>query len=199
MTTQLLTHSGKWVDLLNPDPTTIEIEDIAHHLSLICRYAGAVPRHYSVAEHSLIMLEMAMKGLNNLTLTPLQLLHVLLHDSPEAYLGDIIRSLKAHIGFYDEYERRMLRAIFTALKVPLEKPDSHTWHMVNVLDDACLATEFSVFFPNVKLSDIGYANDFVFSAHHIHLYPPSIDVKQVYIEQFHNLCTMHTQWVKDNG
>ncbi len=53
--TWMQTCTGQKVDPFNPDPDTINIEDIAHHLSMLCRFTGAVKKFYSVAEHSWLL------------------------------------------------------------------------------------------------------------------------------------------------
>lgn len=87
---QIETASGRFVDVLNPDPATIDLGDIAHHLALTCRYGGAVKRFYSVAEHVVLVHDLleergASEGI---------LRTALLHDAAEAYLGDVVAPLK---------------------------------------------------------------------------------------------------------
>ena len=81
----LPTCTGRRVHIADPLPDEIDIEDIAHGLSHVCRFAGHVPLYYSVAQHSLLVSELldertAMWGL--------------LHDASEAYLHDLTRPLK---------------------------------------------------------------------------------------------------------
>lgn len=89
---EMQTYSGRMVDLVNPDPATIDIIDIAHHLSLINRFGGAVIRPYSVAEHCLRMVRCVERNRVDL------LLATLLHDAGEAFLGDDTRPKQATIG-----------------------------------------------------------------------------------------------------
>src|SRR5689334_10911717 len=78
----MTTFSGEPFWPLDPQPEDIRIVDIAHALSLQCRFNGHTKFHYSVAQHSLIM------SFN----VPLQFaLEALLHDAAEAYIGDLIR------------------------------------------------------------------------------------------------------------
>ncbi len=79
------TRGGRKVDLLHPKPEMIDIDDIAHALSHICRFNGHTRRPYSVAEHSIFV---AMQCPRELTLAGL------LHDAAEAYIGDVTRPLK---------------------------------------------------------------------------------------------------------
>jgi hypothetical protein len=108
------TVSGRILFPTHPDPESITIEDIAHHLSLINRYNGATVRPYSVAEHSINLAAWAQY----FNPDPDLVLNYLLHDSAEAYLQDIIRPLHAWAA-----ELRGLHAILTpvihqALGVP---------------------------------------------------------------------------------
>ena len=86
------TYSGHKLDLLNPDPACIDIKDIARGLSMQCRYNGQVKEFYSVAEHSMQVMEQLPKKLK---------IYGLLHDAAEAYIGDIVSPLKRQIsGLY---------------------------------------------------------------------------------------------------
>lgn len=87
----ILTHSGLYFNLLEPDPDLIEIEDIAHALSNLCRFTGHTNRFYSVAEHSVRAA---------LHVPPEYALEALLHDATEAYLGDVSTPLKALLHQY---------------------------------------------------------------------------------------------------
>ena len=84
----ILTHSGKRVQFEAFDPACIDIEDIAHALSMVCRFAGHCPRHYSVAQHSMLVADLVSEEYK---------LAALLHDASEAYLGDVTSPLK-HSG-----------------------------------------------------------------------------------------------------
>lgn len=105
--TVIRTNSGAMIDILHPDPALICIEDIAHSLSHICRYNGHVDRHYSVAQHSVIMAIMPeIPGELKLT--------ALLHDAAEAYLGDVVKPLKHLLPEYLKIEENMERVIAKA-------------------------------------------------------------------------------------
>lgn len=98
----IATYSGLNLHLMDPTPDEICIEDIAHHLSLQCRFSGACPRFYSVAEHSVLV---------SLMVPPEDALWGLLHDASEAYLCDIPRPFKSALGGYYEHEERLLKAV----------------------------------------------------------------------------------------
>lgn len=79
------TFSGLQFRPLSPRAEDINIDDVAHGLAMTCRYGGHVLHYYSVAEHCVLVSrhvppEFALEGL--------------LHDSSEAYLGDMVRPLK---------------------------------------------------------------------------------------------------------
>lgn len=93
--TWMLTASGRAFDLGRPRAEDITVTDIAHHLALINRFNGATLRPYSVAEHSLFVAEIAERELG--LRDPFGVLAALLHDAHEAYLGDIIQPVRAHV------------------------------------------------------------------------------------------------------
>lgn len=87
---------------LDPKPSEIRIEVIAHALAMQCRYAGHCIRFYSVAEHCVHMARAVSKP---------NKLWALLHDASEAYLTDVIRPLKPHLPGYYEAEKRVMDAV----------------------------------------------------------------------------------------
>ena len=104
--------SGRRLDLLNPLPKDIEIEDIAHGLARVARWNGqTVGDHaYSVAEHSLFVADILLRLVPD---APKQWqMAALLHDAPEYVIGDLISPFKAAIGMdYKLFEGRLLDAI----------------------------------------------------------------------------------------
>ncbi len=94
--TWMLTAGGRVVDLLRLDPATIDARDIAHHLAQINRYCGACSRPYSVAEHSLLVVEILERELGEQS--PSALLAALMHDAHEAYTQDVTQPMKQLIG-----------------------------------------------------------------------------------------------------
>ncbi|MFT4062551.1 MAG: hypothetical protein QM642_09380 [Edaphocola sp.] len=97
------TAYGKVVNLNKPEPSTINMADIAAGLSKVCRFGGQLLDFYSVAQHSLLVAAMAPPELK---------LAALLHDASEAYLGDVISPLKHILGnTYRDVERRFMAVI----------------------------------------------------------------------------------------
>lgn len=83
-----LTFSGKSYDFLDPKPEQIDIQDIAHALSMTCRYNGHSAEFCSVAEHS-VLVSCLIEAYE-----PTYTFEALMHDAAEAYVGDVITPLK---------------------------------------------------------------------------------------------------------
>jgi uncharacterized protein len=114
--------SGRRLDLLDPSPLDIEIEDIAHGLARVARWNGqtAGPHIYSVAQHSLLVELIAH---SRAPLDRRRRLAVLLHDAPEYVIGDMISPFKAIIGdSYKSVEARLLAAIHLRFGLPVILP-----------------------------------------------------------------------------
>ncbi|PLX36285.1 MAG: hydrolase [Hyphomicrobiales bacterium] len=115
--------SGRRLDLLDPSPLDIEIEDIAHGLARVARWNGQTygEHAFSVAQHSLLVEEIA--GRIEPDLTPEWRLAMLLHDAPEYVIGDMISPFKAVIGGdYKALELRLLAAIHIRFGLPAKLP-----------------------------------------------------------------------------
>ena len=116
--------SGRRLDLLNPSPLDVEIEDIAHGLARVARWNGQTvgPHAFSVAQHSLIVEDISA-ALNPAWPRSYRLIS-LLHDAPEYVVGDLISPFKAAIGFdYKAFELRLLEAIHTRFGLPPQAPE----------------------------------------------------------------------------
>ena len=117
--------SGRRLDLLDPSPLDIEIEDIAHGLARVARWNGQTrgDHIFSVAQHTLLTEEIARRrnGASERTLA----LALLLHDAPEYVIGDMISPFKVVIGgAYQAVEHRLLEAIHLRFGLPRELPAS---------------------------------------------------------------------------
>lgn len=111
--------SGRRLDLLDPSPLDIEIEDIAHGLARVARWNGQThgPHAYSVAQHSLAV-EAIFARLHPQAEQP-ALLTALLHDGAEYVIGDMISPFKAVLGpEYKEVEARLSSAIHLRFSLP---------------------------------------------------------------------------------
>ncbi|MCR9149808.1 MAG: HD family hydrolase [Rhodobacteraceae bacterium] len=115
--------SGRRLDLLDPTPVDIEIEDIAHGLAFVARWNGQTRGDwpYSVAEHSLLVEHLFAR--NNPGIAPRWRLAALLHDAPEYVIGDMISPVKAAIGpAYGELDARLTAAVHLRFGLPATLP-----------------------------------------------------------------------------
>ena len=111
--------SGRRLDLLDPSPFDVEIEDIAHGLARVARWNGQTNGEhiFSVAQHSVMVEEIA--GLLRPSLGRTSRLVVLLHDAPEYVVGDMISPFKAVMGGdYKLVETRLMQAIHLRFGLP---------------------------------------------------------------------------------
>lgn len=121
------TYTGKQFFPLDPLPEDVDIIDIAHALSHICRFGGHCERFYSVAEHS-VYVSMAVDPQYSFT--------ALMHDAAEAYVMDVPRPLKAHLIDHGWIEDGVWRVIARKFELPEVIPDE-VW----VADNAVLLAE----------------------------------------------------------
>lgn len=115
--------SGRRLDLLDPSPFDVEIEDIAHGLSRVARWNGQTSGSwaYSVAQHSVLVEQIA--AAIDATLVRKWRLATLLHDGPEYVIGDMITPFKAIIGAdYKAVDKRLEAAIHLRFGLPPELP-----------------------------------------------------------------------------
>jgi hypothetical protein len=135
---RFLTYSGKSLSLLRPQPAEIDVQDIAHHLSQMCRFNGATREFYSVAQHSVHVSIEAER------IAPYQ--HAvefaffgLFHDASEAFLCDLSRPIKytAQLAPYLEIEAVMQQAIFARFGLGPNMPQA-----IKEADDCLLGAEF---------------------------------------------------------
>ncbi len=132
-----MTKQTDWMQLysgapfwpLEPDSDRIEITDIAHALSMQCRFAGHVTRFYSTAEHSVLI---------SYAVPEQDALWGLLHDATETYLVDLPRPVKRFLSEYQPAETRLHQAIAQRFNLPLEIPasvhDADTRILINERD-----------------------------------------------------------------
>ena len=119
--------SGRRLDLLNPSPLDIEIEDIAHGLARVARWNGQTTGDHalSVAQHSLLVERITSELRADLPTR--WRLAALIHDAPEYVVGDLITPFKAAIGLdYHALEDRLLQATHIRFGLPPELPKTIT-------------------------------------------------------------------------
>lgn len=129
-------HSGGRFYPLDPRPEDINPEDIAHALSLLCRYGGHIDRFYSVAEHCVLMSKAVSRE---------NALHALLHDATEAYVVDVPRPLKRYLPEYQRIEDDVWSAISQRFNVSKRVPTE-----VHDADVSILINETRVLMPNAE-------------------------------------------------
>lgn len=121
------TASGRYLDLSAPSPRHIDIGDIAHALSNICRFGGHTREFYSVAQHSVMASRIV---------PPEHALAALLHDAAEAYIGDMVLPAKQLLPQFRTLEADVWQAVAVAFGLPEELPPC-----VKRADLVILATE----------------------------------------------------------
>src|SRR5579863_4506647 len=143
--------SGRRLDLLDPSPLDIEIEDIAHGLARVARWNGqTVGDHaFSVAQHSFVVEEIAAHIEPGLE--PRWRLAALLHDAPEYVIGDMISPFKTALGLdYRLFEERLETAIHVRFGLPARLP-ALVKGLIKQADRAC------AFFEATQLAGFSHA------------------------------------------
>lgn len=117
---------GTWVQTAygyfypeNPRPEDVRVSEIAHALGMLCRFNGHCLIFYSVAEHCCHIYDALLEAGHD---------HEeagwgLFHDAAEAYIGDLIRPMKAAFPVYYDWENRLLGAVAEKLHLPREMPE----------------------------------------------------------------------------
>ncbi len=181
--------SGRRLDLLDPTPMDIEIEDIAHGLAFVARWNGQTRGDfaYSVAEHSLLVEEIFTRMQPK---APVKWrLAALLHDAPEYVIGDMISPVKAAVGpGYGELDQRLTAAIHIRFGLPaalpktvkaqIKRADTVSAWMEAVQIAGLSEAEATKFFgrPNAEIT----------GSLDIHLRPP-VEVRQDFVARHHQL------------
>lgn len=135
--TWIQTFTGKQFWPLDPHAEDVDIRDIAHALSLKCRYTGHCRYLYTVGQHSLHVAKIVMNSRPTFGLT------ALLHDAAEAYTADIARPVKKFIQQFGEIEHRLEQVIAERFGLLFPFPEE-----VKHADNIMLATERRDLMPN---------------------------------------------------
>ncbi len=154
------TYTGKfWA--IDPKSSEVRLEDIAHGLSLICRYAGQCKHFYSVAQHCINVYH----DLKNLGYDETIQLIGLLHDATEIYISDLPKPFKIDIPEYNEAEAKIEKAIYEHFNLPVPKGKIH--QIIKASDNEVLYNEAEVLMNNIdnwaskgKTRDIKIDTDF---------------------------------------
>jgi len=179
--------SGRRLDLLDPSPVDIEIEDIAHGLARVARWNGQTTGEhaFSVAQHSLVVEEICVHLRPDLD--PRWRLAALLHDASEYVIGDMISPFKAALGYdYKAVEHRLEQAIHIRFGLPARTP-ADIRKLIKLADRAC------AFFEAIQLAGFGRDESVsLFGAppagYHIEIEPLAPGPAQArYVQRFHLL------------
>ena len=174
---EIMTYTKKMFDPLHPNIELIDIEDIAHALSMLCRANGHFKSFYSVAQHSInCMKEAKTRGYSE----RIQLA-CLLHDASEAYLSDVTRPVKAELPRYKEIEAPLQEMIWNKwLNNPLTAEETK---QVFEIDDMVLLNEFMALMGTALAEEIPVLlsnAQFVFTSFE--------EIKEEYLSEFKDLC-----------
>ena len=134
----LITYQGFSIDPLNLKPEQVSIFDIAHSLSLLCRYGGHSPFHYSVAEHSIRVAQQVYVTTFCIGLTKA----ALLHDASEAYVQDLISPLKHRLPSYERIEQKIQQVINEVYGIKLLKKEQA---LIKHFDSSIRMDELEIF------------------------------------------------------
>lgn len=141
------TASGVRLNLDDPRPEDIRIEDVAGGLSKVCRFSAQALEYYSVAQHALLVQQLVVEaGHPELALVALH------HDSHEAFLGDVPTPLKKKIrkvtNAYDQASRALDIALAEALGFAWPEKDSQEWILIKRADRQALLIEAARLLPD---------------------------------------------------
>jgi len=128
------TFSGKKIYPLNPRIEDIDIADIAHALSMTCRFNGHCKEFYSVAQHSVLVSKHCYLPFDGL-----------MHDAAEAYLSDVPAPIKPMLNGFAEIEDKLLKLIF--VKFGLEYPYSDN---IKTIDRRLCISEGMALMPDIS-------------------------------------------------
>ncbi len=174
--------SGRRLDLLDPTPVDIEIEDIAHGLAFVARWNGQTAGDfaYSVAEHSLLVEELFGRIAPK---APVKWrLAALLHDAPEYVIGDMISPVKAAVGpGYGALDDRLAAAIHIRFGLPAAVPKTVKRQIKRAdrISAWMEATQIAGFSEAEATKFFGQPDAAVMEGLQITLRPP-VDVRQAY-------------------
>jgi uncharacterized protein len=183
--------SGRRLDLIDPSPLDIEIEDIAHGLARVARWNGQTngPHIYSVAQHCLLVEALARARVPRLDTSCR--LAILLHDAPEYVIGDMISPFKTVIGdAYKAIEQRLLTAIHLRFGLaPKSTPELE--NLIKAADRQAAfleATRLAGFEPNEAGRFFGRPPKFSAAVERDYLKPWPVETAQArYLERFYKL------------
>ena len=121
----MTTATGGYFNFSKPIESKINVVDIAHALSNVCRFAGHTREFYSVAEHSIMCYKYLVRKSQEAdqTITPRTLMYALMHDAAEAFMSDIPKPCKVMIQGIEAIEDTILGCIFELLELDIDDVD----------------------------------------------------------------------------
>ncbi len=186
--------SGRRLDLLDPTPMDIEIEDIAHGLAFVARWNGQTHGDfaYSVAEHSLLVegLFTQMEGAPD----PKWQMAALLHDAPEYVIGDMISPVKASVGpGYGALDDRLTAAIHLRFGLPASIPKTIKQKIkkADKISAWMEATQIAGFSEDEANKFFGKPDDALINSFQIVLRPP-VETRNAYTARHAQLLDLMT-------
>lgn len=133
---EIMTRSHKMFDPIRPDVSLVDIQDIAHALSMLCRANGHFKSFYSVGQHCInCAREAQARGYSRKVV-----LACLLHDASEAYLSDVTRPVKQELPKYTQIEEPLQELIWQKFLGEGLTPEEN--RLVFLVDDDILENEF---------------------------------------------------------
>lgn len=133
-------RSGRFLDLVHPDPSTITLDDVAYGLAQTCRWGGQCQRYYSVAEHA-VLVSCRLRELGFDARVQLVGLH---HDDHEAFVCDVPRPLKRLLPTYPAIANNVQAAINESLGLPTDVDPT----TIKIADNWALAQEAGELLPS---------------------------------------------------
>ncbi len=179
--------SGRRLDLVDPSPFDIEIEDIAHGLARVARWNGQTTGEhaFSVAQHSVIVEDIAAHISPGLA--PKWRLAALLHDASEYVIGDMISPFKAALGVdYRAFEERLETAIHLRFGLPPKSPVAIK-KLIKTADRAC------AFFEAIQLAGFSHEESLGLfgpppKGYGLTIHPlPPFEAQARYVQRYHVL------------
>lgn len=143
----IVTYTGKRFSALDPRPAKICLEDIAHSLSMICRFNGHCSFLFSVAQHSMGVVNELRKQVHS----PEILLYGLLHDAAEAYICDFPHPVKELFPEYKAMENKIQKAIWKTFN--LREPDYEEAAAIKEADRTMLFKEARILMKNMHVEN----------------------------------------------
>lgn len=168
------TFTGRRFWPLDPRPEEVDIKDIAHALSMLCRFTGHVKEFYSVAQHCVYVCDF---------LPPEFRLWGLLHDASEAYIGDLNKPTKRFMPEYSYAEDKLMAAIASRFGLTWPEPTA-----VKDVDLILLVTEARDFLHGTGRWGVGMPSPLPGK---LHALPPR-ETEQIFLQRFHQLTDNNT-------